>query len=372
MLRVPHESMRRNFKHAQKFLERESQYLTAAAAELRQNPTPEKIDEMERRLKGLRAKLANLGEEQDRLIDKARERAEFLDEASKINDMGSLEYETWSKKRLDVLLVDYLLRSGYVETGMRHAESREIQQLVDSDVLLQCSEIERSLRERDTARCLEWCQENKVQLRKTRSPLEFEVRLQQFIELARTGNAGQQAAQYFQKYLGKSNDPLSSQAMQACGLLVYRPDTDVSPYKELYSVDRWNMLADMFVRTYLNLHGLAINPALIVSLTSGISALKTYSCVQKDDQRPKKDLSRGYMCPVCSDELNKLSRPLPYAHHVRSILDPDPVVLPNDHVHGRAKLFEYARKKKLPPNKVCEPSDHQVFLVEDLKTVYPS
>jgi macrophage erythroblast attacher len=160
--------------------------------------------------------------------------------------------------------------------------------------------------------------------------------------------------------------------MQACGLLVYRPDTEVSPYKELYSIDRWNMLAEMFVKTFFNLHGLAVNSALIASLAAGISALKTYSCIQKDDQKQKVDLSRGHMCPVCSEELNKLSRPLPYALHVRSILDSDPVVLPNNHVHGREKLLDYARKKKLPPNKVCEPSTHEVFLVDELKNVYPS
>jgi hypothetical protein len=51
---------------------------------------------------------------------------------------------------------------------MLHAESREIQKLVDSDVLLLCSCIEQSLRNRDTTKCLEWCQENKVQLKKIR------------------------------------------------------------------------------------------------------------------------------------------------------------------------------------------------------------
>jgi macrophage erythroblast attacher len=61
--------------------------------------------------------------------------------------------------------------------------------------------------------------------------LELELRLQQFIELARSGEMKQrmEAMLYARKHLTGSQDPKF--ALQAAGLLAQPPDTFVEPYR---------------------------------------------------------------------------------------------------------------------------------------------
>ena len=44
------------------------------------------------------------------------------------------------------------------------------------------------------------------------------------------------------------------------------------------------------------------------------------------------------ICPICSTELRDLARNVPYAHHTKSYVENDPVVLPNGRIYGRERL----------------------------------
>jgi macrophage erythroblast attacher len=384
LLRVPHETMRRTFKAAQKNLEKETEFVANTTKELDQMarrtpgvaaaaPVSAKLDEMINRMRGLKRKLSSLKLEQESHVETTQARMEYLNKLFQIDNVQSFQYEEWAKTRLDILLVDYFLRSGYVDTAEKHAKARKIDRIVDVDVLLQCNTVEQSLRHHRTAECLAWCQENKANLRKIRCPLEFEIRLQQYIELARA-KKHQEAINYYRKYLAKSADTHLEIMQRASALLAFSPDTEVPPYRELYSSERWDSLSQMFVETYLSLHGLPVHSALVESLATGISALKTYSCIQdgSDVWKPKLDLSRAHMCPVCSDELNQLAHPLPYALHVRCHLDSDPVVLPNGRVYGREKLFVYSEKAGVSPDKIADPTTAEIFDRDELKPVFPT
>lgn len=63
------------------------------------------------------------------------------------------------------------------------ASTRAIEGLTNLDVFLVAREVEQSLACRDTTKCLAWCHDNKSKLRKLNSSLEFNVRMQEFIEL---------------------------------------------------------------------------------------------------------------------------------------------------------------------------------------------
>jgi macrophage erythroblast attacher len=53
------------------------------------------------------------------------------------------------------------------------------------DIFLVCQRVEDALRVHDTVPCLAYCHENRSKLRRLKSNLEFQVRLQDFIELVR-------------------------------------------------------------------------------------------------------------------------------------------------------------------------------------------
>lgn len=53
------------------------------------------------------------------------------------------------------------------------------------DVFLVSREVEQSLADHDTSKCLAWCHDNRSKLRKLKSSMEFNLRIQEFIELIR-------------------------------------------------------------------------------------------------------------------------------------------------------------------------------------------
>ena len=154
--------------------------------------------------------------------------------------------------RLDRLLVDNMLRQGYFESAKQLAEEKGITDLVDIEVFEAVGRIEKSLKdEKRVDLALAWCAENRSNLRKLQQDvrqrmlanedvstdefwqanLEFELRLQQFIEMVRTGDTDKllEAIKHAHKYLMPQENPKGG--ITAAGLLAYMEDTDVEPYK---------------------------------------------------------------------------------------------------------------------------------------------
>ena len=196
LLRLPHELLRKTFKTSQKHIERDSSFLIntlqdAANSSVSGTSTPEasllSLDNMIGRMQGLKRKLESLHEEEKSVLEQSKKRIAHLQDLYGIPSLVDEGYDRWSKIRLDRLLVDSLLRSGYGESAKMLAQEKQIevcqggvgcaggwligggtQSLVDVDVFLQCAKIEASLRKGSTTECLAWCAENKNTLRKNK------------------------------------------------------------------------------------------------------------------------------------------------------------------------------------------------------------
>lgn len=326
------------------------------------------------RMESLKRKLSKLSAEEENLHRQSKARLAHVKELESIPSSADVKYDEWSKTRLDRLLVDYLLRSGYVETAQKLAKSQDIEDLVDIDAFIQCQRIESSLKRGETKEALIWCADNKQSLKKMNSDLEYEVRLQEYIEMVRTRDVArmQQATVYARKYLTPYEDKDFS--IRAAGLLAFPSHTLTEPYKTLYAASRWQHLSSLFLKTYHNLLSLPQNPPLHIALSAGLSALKTPSChsshpspssalnantisttpppgalnsTDSDQKSSSQHAPIGQsVCPICSTELNALARNVPYAHHSRSIVESDLVVLPNGRVYGRERLMAFQSKVK--------------------------
>lgn len=77
-----------------------------------------------------------------------------------------VKYEQWSRKRLDRLLVDYLMRQGYGDSARALAGEKGIGDLVDIETFEQMNRIRQSLLNQSVKEALDWCTENKKELRK--------------------------------------------------------------------------------------------------------------------------------------------------------------------------------------------------------------
>lgn len=79
------------------------------------------------------------------------------------------------------------------------------------------------------------------------------------------------------------------------------------------------------------------------------------------------------MCPICSTELNELARNVPYAHHTKSYVENDPVVLPNGRIYGSERLRVINEKLGTPRGRVKDLMDfHEEFDEKDVKKVFIS
>ncbi|CAL5874110.1 uncharacterized protein PFLUO_LOCUS8397 [Penicillium psychrofluorescens] len=383
LLRLPHELARKNFKTVQRTVEREKEYVLpalkdAANASLNNTHTPDQtlaaLDAMISRMQGLKRKMENLQDEEKKIQIQSRKRIQHLETLHKIPSLADVKYDQWSRVRLDRLLVDHMLRSGYSESAKQLAQEKGVEDLVDLGVFTQCQRVVESLRRGETKEALQWCSENKAALKKSQHNLEFELRLQQYIELVRSQDKKKklEAIMHAKKYLIPNHESQKTEILRAAGLLVFTQDTKAPPYKSLFSLDRWNFLSDLFIRTHHELLSLPSQPLLHIALSAGLSALKTPLCHSAFTSSSSNSQSTTTsVCPICSTELNELARKMPYAHHTKSYVEGDPIVLPNGRVYGQARLMEMSKKiGAVESGKIKDPTTGEVFDENEMKKVY--
>ncbi|KAI1062975.1 hypothetical protein LB507_005857 [Fusarium sp. FIESC RH6] len=413
LLRLPSELLRKNFRTAHFAIEKDTAALktllkdsatATVSGRASQEDVIRNVDAMITRMRGLKRKLTTNAAEEALLHTQTAARIAHLDELYKMDSVEDVKYETWSRKRLDRLVADYLLRHGYNETAKELADQRGINDLVDVDTFVAASRIRDSLMKESVVEALAWCTENKKELRKMdvsqppsrtvtchadtlQSKLEFMLRFQQYIELVRSQSPSKvnEAIAHAKKHLIPYRTTFRREVEQACGLLAFPPGSKA--YGELYKPSRWAELANLFTKTHNQLLALPAVPLLHVALSSGLSALKTPACHTHSPNPPQSSsashttsstdvtetaastLGHG-VCPICSTELNELARNVPYAHHTQSHVEHDLRLLPNGSVYGSDRLETQARKHGLPSDKVRDLRTGQIFPTESLKKVY--
>lgn len=181
-------------------------------------------------------------------------------------------------------------------------------------------------------------------------------------------------------------------------------------YEKLLSDERWDSLSMCFVENFTKLYGISKNYPIFIYLSAGLASLKTKSCYHNtentifrenqeinvtDESIYKKDLtvltdkkyrgSNQYYkllnkinnCPVCSPELYKLSRNLPYAQLITSIFN-NPFKLPNGNIYPFDKLLNPSEKYLSEKNtllrmgKIKDPLTREIFLIDTCIRVYPA
>ncbi|KAF2811017.1 protein fyv10 [Mytilinidion resinicola] len=388
LLRMPYEQSRKTFNQARKYIQHEQTSVqktlkatASAALKASQNPssTPpadvlNNLDAMITKMQSLKRKLVDLNTAELATHASTQARLAHLQSLHTIPSLADVKYEEWSRVRLNRLLVDYLLRSGYGESAAQLAREKGIEELVDLEAWGQCARIERSLRAGRTQEAVAWCADNRKGLEKLGCNLEFELRLQQYIEMVRSCDTKKliEARTHARKYLASHSE--TNFAIRAAGLLAFPPETEAEPYKSLYSPNRYSHLASLFLTTHNALYSLPSRPLLHIALSAGLSALKTPSCHSAyASSSANASSSTTTVCPICSTELNELARNVPYAHHTKSYVENDPVVLPNGRIYGWERLKRVNEKFGTEKGKVRDPTDlNVVFEDRAIKKVFIS
>ncbi|KAG5913824.1 GID complex subunit containing RING finger motif, partial [Claviceps africana] len=154
LLRLPHELLRKNFRSAHFTIEKDTSALktllkdsatAAVSGRASQQDVLRNIDTMITRMKGVKRKLTSYAEEESRLHHQTAARIAHLDQLYTIRSVDDVKYEVWSRRRLDRLIADYLLRHGFNRSASELAEEKGIQDLVDVETFVNMTRIRDAL-----------------------------------------------------------------------------------------------------------------------------------------------------------------------------------------------------------------------------------
>ncbi|KAI0656955.1 CTLH/CRA C-terminal to lish motif domain-containing protein [Cubamyces menziesii] len=374
--RVPYENYRKVFRTSQKNIEKELGAVQNTAKDIASKERPEDdveattkaIDGMIARVEGLKRKLSEMQESAGKpTLNVMRERLQHLGAMEALESTNTPEFTRWADIRLDRWLVDWSLRNGKEKTARKIAADQGIEKLVDIDLFSDIRRIEDALNRKSCTEALAWCSENKAALRKLKvliptikrwlenlqylavvkqNTLEFDLRLQEYIELARAGKTVEAMA-YSKKHLLPWQETHLHQVVQAAGLLCYPPTTTCGPYKRLYDPSRWSTLIQSFRLAIYHLSTLPTEPLLHLAMYAGLASLKLPACYTHE--------TRNVDCPICNPDLGELAKEVPFSHHVNStivcrltgkIMDADnmPMAMPNGQVYSKEAWDDMAAK----------------------------
>uniref|UniRef100_A0ACD5TZI4 Uncharacterized protein n=1 Tax=Avena sativa TaxID=4498 RepID=A0ACD5TZI4_AVESA len=339
LVRVPLEALRATARTNHRLAEKEIAAVLSSASSLAAPDAVDHLTSLVSRLHGLKRKMEEGARAEELQVQRCRARLDRLAAAS-AGDDGE-----WEDLRLKRILVDYMLRMSYYDTATKLAETSGIQDLVDIDVFLDAKRVIDSLQNKEIAPALAWCAENKSRLKKSKSKLEFLLRLQEFVELVKAKNF-LQAIAYARKYLAPWGSTHMKELQRVTATLVFRSSTNCVPYKVLFEQNQWDSLVDQFKQEFYKLYGMTLEPLLNIYLQAGLTALKTPFCFEGNC--PKED-------PLSLVGFRKLAEPLPFSkqHHsklvchiTKELMDTEnpPLVLPNGYVYSTKALDEMAKK----------------------------
>ncbi|KAI9032313.1 CTLH/CRA C-terminal to lish motif domain-containing protein [Hyaloraphidium curvatum] len=381
LIKLPFEQLKRAARTSQKYIEKELTTLSNGVSDLANKATHgavnsedayRTLDAMVERLQKLKRKLKETKQEEALYTSRTKQRLDHLEELADIQFMDTDAYQHWSKTRLDRMLVDYVLRNGCTATAEKLAKDANIESLVDIELFAQAKVIEDSLARHSCSEALAWCAENRSNLRKLKSTLEFQLRLQEFVELARSRRLAE-AIDYARKHLATFSENHMVDIQQAMALLAFRSDTACDLYKKLYDSERWSQLVEQFRQDNYSLNSLTSVSLLEMTLQGGLAALRTPQCYQSDNQNMN--------CPVCAaDTFGALAQKLPNAHHVNScivcrvtgdIMDEHnpPMVLPNGYVYSLQALQDIAA---MHGGQIKCPRTGQLFTIDQARKAFIS
>lgn len=232
-----------------------------------------------------------------------------------------------------------MLRCGYHGAAGTLAQTAGLQALTDGHVFAGARAVVEGLKQRRCTEALAWCERYQARLKKARSPLEFRLRVQEFLELVR-GDRLSAAIKYARTDLAPWAAQYGPELQRAAAVLAFRAHTRCEPYTALFSDQRWEDLVALFLAELYRLHSLPPASLLEVHLQAGLSALKTPQSYSS---------SCGHEDPLHLPAFRTLAAGLPHAKHVHSKLvcsftgqvmgeHNPPMVLPNGLVYSEAAV----------------------------------
>lgn len=171
-LKVPYETLNKQYRNVQKAIDRDcsglSQTICAAekvtkSAELNRADLLNSLSSVCDKLRAIKKRSVDLRNEEKDLLKLVKKRIDHLKDHEVPNVIVN---KSFKKLRFDRMLIDYFLRTGFYQSAQLLATKSNIHDMTNIEIFLVEKEIVESLRNKETSKCLAWCNENKSKLKK--------------------------------------------------------------------------------------------------------------------------------------------------------------------------------------------------------------
>lgn len=344
-LKVSYEHLNKLYRNVHKSIDRDCSSINQSMNQIEKLSKSAELGQKSELLGSLSNLVERLHQVKKRSIEWRNQEKDYLEILKKrinhLKDHSSddlTKRKSFLKKRLDRILIDYFLRNSYYLSAGTLADKTDLKQMTNIEVFMVEKEICESLINKETQRCLNWCNENKSKLKKINSNLEFALRQQEFIELVRQQKCID-AVYHARKYFVNLTSEQLVDVQKSMVLLAFAKCSDDLCNQELLADSRWTYLINLFKQENYKINQIPEQSALETILQSGLSALKTPACYNKAT------VVSNHNCPVCNSNFNQIAKPLPFACCSNSKLidsysgEPinehnQPMMLPNGYVYG--------------------------------------
>ncbi|KAL6041148.1 CLTH domain-containing protein, partial [Balamuthia mandrillaris] len=235
------------------------------------------VEHLVGRLKGLKRKLDETNVTEKKQLQRVKTRLECLQKASASSspDSGSPAGEDttfWEQVRLNRALTDHLLRAGHLHAALQLAKDSGVEAFLDQEIFQRAQQVRTALSQKDCGPCLSWCAENRNRLRKLQSTLELNLRMQEFIELARVGSFVEAISYARKHFVSAMKDPDAQPKLQRVfTAIAFQRNTQCPPYKVLFDERRWTDLQTEFQQDLCRLYSLPSHSLLEITMQAGLS-----------------------------------------------------------------------------------------------------
>ncbi|KAJ0405390.1 hypothetical protein P43SY_000269 [Pythium insidiosum] len=306
LLRVPFEKANKSFRLFHKQLTRDVAAVQRQITTMRQEQpaaqhaavaeTIARLEAIADEIRRVQMQSKTFLAEQQREVEACVSRVQFAATSTSHSDEEAPKQKQSKRAQHEARLVaDYLLCRGYVDSSRLVQEKKGVGFLVDHEMHVEHQSILTDLHAHNLCTAIAWCAENGSRLRRMQSRLEFQLRLQEFIELVRSDKK-LEAIQYAQAHLTpltmqhedeETRKSMMDSIQEAMATLAFKsPDQcGVESYSRLFSGERWLMLKDLFRTTFFEVYGIHNPPSLCVALYAGLSTLNTRTCRRTREAR---------------------------------------------------------------------------------------
>ena len=236
----------------------------------------------------------------------------------------------WMAARVDRIVADDLARRGRPLAAAALVSEAGLDDLVDVPALAEGAAAAAALERGDADPALAWCARHASRLTKLRSPLPFRLRLQQVVELARSGDAGAALA-HARAHVTPLAAPWLGELQRVVALVAFGaasgkaanptplPPAVAARYADLLAPARWSDLAALTSAEVARVHAMPRASQLWTQLEAGLLALKPPAGAGADTTTtaPPPPSSAD---PLAAPPLAALAAPLPAARRLHSQL----------------------------------------------------